>query len=202
MNLENVPSPKKNPASVDIDLDEFDFKPITSGLGFSQQQKTTTEIKPAFAERQISREIPVVSRPQSAPNKEMNVYQNDLSLFYGQSEQNVRATAAVEAKPEKTYHSATSAVRIVAYILDMGILCSILSVMLMFMSRATGLEIMEAWSLYPNEITPLILTLYCGFYILYFSISEKNGATMGKALMNIRVVDAHNRPVEIGRAHV
>lgn len=196
MNLENVPSPKKNNPSADFDLDEFDFKPITSGLGFSHQQKTTTEIKPAFAERQVVRETPVVARPQVAPKKEMNVYQNDLSIFYGETQAAVQAAPSVEAKPEKIFRAATKADRIVAYVLDLGILGSVLSVMLMFMSRAMDMEILAAWEQYPNEITPLILTLFCGFYVLYFSISEKTGSTMGKSLMNIRVVNSENRSQE------
>ncbi len=195
MNLENLPSSKTKTPSADFDLDEFDFKPITSGLGFSHQQKTT-EIKPAFADRQVIRETPVVARTQAAPKKEMNVYQNDLSIFYGEAQQIVQAAMATEAKPEKIYRTASKADRVVAYVLDLGILGSVLSVMLMFMSRATDLEIMEAWAQYPNEITPLVLTLFCGFYLLYFSISEKTGATMGKALMNIRVVNTENRPQE------
>ncbi len=196
MNLENVPSTKKNAASVDFDLDEFDFKPITSGLGFSHQQKTTTEIKPAFAERQVIREAPAVSRPQPTPKKEMNVYQNDLSIFYGESQPVVQSAPVKEIPTEKIHRTASKVDRIVAYILDLGILGSVLSVMLMFMSRATEMEIMEAWAQYPNEITPLILTLFCGFYILYFSISEKTGATMGKTMMNIRVVNSENRSHE------
>lgn len=192
MNLEQVSSPKKN-SPADFDLDEFDFKPITSGLGFSHQQKTTTEIKPAFIERPVSvREMPV-ARTQPTPKKEMNVYQNDLSLFYGQAEQVVKPAPVTEEKPEKVYRNATKADRIIAYVLDMGLLASVLSVMLVFMSRATGMEIMEAWAQYPDEITPLVATLFCGFYVLYFAISEKSGTTFGKSMLNIRVVDLDNK---------
>ncbi len=191
MNLESTSSPKKTPSALDLELDDFDFKPITSGLGFSHQQKTS-EIKPAFAERNAPvREAPV-ARTQPVMKKEMNVYQNDLSLFYGQSEA-VNATPVVEEKPEKVYRLASKTDRIVAYIFDMGLLCSVLSVMLMFMSKATGMEVMEAWAQYPDEITPLVATLFCGFYLLYFAIGEKTGSTMGKSLMNIRIVDMDNK---------
>ncbi|MES2528447.1 MAG: RDD family protein [Bdellovibrionota bacterium] len=193
MNLESTSSPKKTPSALDLELEDFDFKPITSGLGFSHQQKIT-EIKPAFAERANPvRETPVVrTQPMQAPKKEMNVYQNDLSLFYGQSEAVVQAPV-VEAKPEKVYRQATKMDRIVAYVFDMAILVSVLSVMLMFMAKATGMEVMEAWAQYPDEITPLIVTLFCGFYLLYFAIGEKTGATVGKSLMNIRIVDMDNK---------
>lgn len=194
MNLESSSSPKKTPPALDLDLEDFDFKPLTSGLGFSHQQKTS-EIKPVFAERTAPvREAPV-TRQQPVAKKEMNVYQNDLSLFYGQAE-TTRPAPVTEEKPEKVYRLAAKTDRIVAYVLDMGILLSVISVMLMFMAKATGMEIMEAWAQYPDEITPLVVTLFCGFYLLYFSIGEKTGATMGKSLMNIRVVNTENKNQE------
>lgn len=194
MNLESSSSPKKSIPAIDLDLEDFDFKPLTSGLGFSSQQKTTTELKPVFVERQVPavREIPN-SRPQAQQKKDMNVYQNDLSLFYGQPDQTLTPAAAAEEKTERVYRLATRMDRIVAYILDVGLLASVLSVMLMAMSRATGMEITDAWAQYPDEITPLVATLTFGFYLLYFSISEKSGTTFGKSLMNLRVVDMDNR---------
>lgn len=192
MNLDHVSSSKKNPPVTDLDLEEFDFKPITSGLGFSHQQKATSEIKPAFIERPVP--APATrTQPAPAAKKEMNVYQNDLSLFYGQAEQVVKPAVAPEVKPEKVYRNATKADRIIAYILDLGVLGSVLSVMMIAMSRAMDMEIMDAWAQYPDEITPLAATLFCGFYVLYFSISEKSGATIGKSMLNIRVTDMDNR---------
>ncbi len=191
MNLDNSSAPKKISPIQDLDLEEFDFKPITSGLGFSHQQKVTTEVKPVFVDRPV-REVPA-TRTQPQLKKEMNVYQNDLSLFYGQSEQMAKPAPEVQEKTEKIYRLATKADRVVAYVFDMGILISVLSVMLVFMARATGMELMDAWAQYPDDITPLVATLFCGFYILYFSISEKSGATIGKSMMNIRVVDFANK---------
>lgn len=188
MNLQTSNPSKKTPPVVDIDLEEFDFKPITSGLGFNHQPKTS-EIKPAFVERPVAREIPV-TRPQPVMKKEMNVYQNDLSIFYGQTETMKPALQPeIEAKPEKTYRLASKIDRVIAYVLDMSLIASVLSLMLMTMSRAMDMEIMDAWSMYPDEVTPLVATLFCGFYLLYFAISEKSGSTLGKSMMNLRVVD-------------
>lgn len=189
MNLQTTNPSKKAPQTVDLDLEEFDFKPITSGLGFNHQPKTT-EIKPAFIERPVVRETPVV-RTQPALKKEMNVYQNDLSIFYGQTEtMKPMVQPEAEVKPEKTYRLASKVDRVVAYTLDVSLIVSVLSLMLMMMARAMDMEIMDAWSMYPNEVTPLVATLFCGFYLLYFAISEKSGSTLGKSMMNLRVVDA------------
>ena len=190
MNLESVKNSKNTPPALDLELDEFDFKPITSGLGFNQNQKIT-EVKPAFVERPMPVRETKPARPAPVTRQEMNVYQNDLSLFYGQTEP--KASPIVEEKPEKIYRTANKIERTVAYVLDLGLLTSVLSIMLMFMANATGMEIMEAWSTYPNEVTPLVITLFSGFYVLYFSIGEKTGATFGKTMMNIRLVNMNNR---------
>ena len=191
MNLESSSSPKKTPPALDLDLEDFDFKPLTSGLGFSHQQKTS-EIKPVFLERTAPvREAPV-TRQQPVTKNEMNVCQNDLSLFYGQAEAN-RHSPVIEEKPEKVYRVASKIDRMVAYVFDMGVLLSVISIMLMFMAKATGMEIMAAWAQYPDEITPLVVTLFSGFYLLYFSIGEKNGSTIGKSLVNVKVVNMENK---------
>lgn len=197
MQLEPKSSGKKSPppAALDLDLDDFDFKPLTSGLGFSQQPKATTEIKPAFIERPVvARETPV-PKPRPVAKMDSVVYQNDLSLFYGQTE-TLRPVPEAQPIPEKVYRKANSAERVSAYVLDLALLGSALSFMLVFMARALDMEILEAWSLYPDEVTPLVVTLFCGFYVLYFSISEKTGVTLGKSLFGIRILSMENRPVE------
>jgi uncharacterized RDD family membrane protein YckC len=171
------------------DLEDFDFKPLTSGLGFHQPAKTT-EIKPTITEKRMS--TPVQSVPVS-PRKETTVYQNDLSLFYGREA--IAEVEKVEVRPvEKTYKLASPTQRITAYLLDMGFVLSCLGVMLTIMSRMIEMDLVETWSAYPNEITPLVLTLFAGFYLMYFSIFEKTASsTVGKSLLNLRVVNLDNK---------
>ena len=78
MNLETNSTKKPNVMLTSDDID-FDFKPITSGLGFHQNK--TTEIKPTFHE---SQSLNMNSMPMPAPmaRKENQIYQNELSAFY------------------------------------------------------------------------------------------------------------------------
>jgi voltage-gated potassium channel Kch len=115
MNLEINPSKKNQPINVVDDLD-FDFKPITSGLGFHHQK--TTEVKPAFPEM----DLPKANTNQVQLKREVRtytnaapVYQNDLSLFYGHELK--KEVPAEEKIVEKTYHLASASQRIIAYIL-------------------------------------------------------------------------------------
>lgn len=187
MNLDTH-QPKKSNIAHD-DLDDFDFKPLTSGLGFHQPSKTT-EIKPTFIEKRMS--VPTQSAP-AIPRKETSVYQNDLSMFYGREV--APEAEKVESRPvEKTYKMASTTQRLTAYLLDMGFIISCLGVMLTVMSRVIELDLIDTWNAYPNEITPLVITLFAGFYLMYFSIFEKTStSTVGKSLLNLRVVNSENR---------
>jgi uncharacterized RDD family membrane protein YckC len=189
MNLESLPS-KKNPIvpKDELLMDDFDFKPITSGLGFHHPK--TSDVKPAF-ERTLS--LPVINptTSHSFPKKEANVYQNDLSIFYGQ--QTSVPTPTVQAKAEKAYRLATKSERILAYMIDLSMVLSFLGIVLTVMARTISMDLMEVWTSFPNEITPLVVVLFIGFYMIYFPIFEKaSGSTLGKNIVGLRVVDNQN----------
>ena len=127
MNLESNSSKKPNPVVVTtpaaIDDIDFDFKPITSGLGFHSNQ--TTEIKPAFndsakmSSSNISMPMPSMQISQPMALKESNqIYQNELSAFYGR--ETAIQTPVEEPRVEKIIRQATKSQRVLAYILDMA----------------------------------------------------------------------------------
>ncbi len=201
--IKQTQKPKTKPAPIQEEgKDDFDFefKPITSGLGFHQPK--TPEIKPVFTDR-----IPSVpSTPVGAPlgKKEMNVYQNDLSLFYGQASASqptaTLAPSQVEAEEvvEEPYRTATRSQRVFAYVTDLTLICSVLGIVLTVMARTISMDLLEVWSQFPNEITPLVITLFCGFYLMYFSIFEKaSQSTLGKNLFHLRVLGTDDRPLAL-----
>lgn len=193
MNLENIQNQKNTPPAADDFLDEFDFKPITSGLGFHQPK--TQDIKPVFTDK------PVMSQPVQArevqPKSDMNVYQNDLSMFYGQN----LATEVKQPemiKEEKVLKIASKTSRVFAYLFDLVFIGSTLSVVLTVMARTISMDLLEVWQNYPAEITPLVLTLFCGFYLIYFSIFEKTAqSTLGKSVFNLRVMTINNKTPDL-----
>ena len=188
MNLETNSTKKPNVMLASDDID-FDFKPITSGLGFHQNK--TTEIKPTFHE---SQSLNMNSMPMPAPmaRKENQIYQNELSAFYGRETQTVEPIVAV--KKEKIFRLATKSQRVLAYVLDLGLVLSSVALVLTIMSRLIEKDLIDVWTTYPNEITPLVLILFTGFYMMYFSIFEKaSQSTLGKNLLGITVVDLDNK---------
>jgi uncharacterized RDD family membrane protein YckC len=192
MNLENTKANSNNLPQVSDDLlmDDFDFKPITSGLGFHQPKQPEVKVT-SYTERSNS-----VSAPVSIPSKrnEAPVYQNDLSIFYGNHAQMQKPALPVEEKTEVIYRNASRAQRSFAYILDLSLVVSVLGLVLTIMSRSISMDLMQIWNQYPNEITPLVVSLFCGFYFIYFSIFEKaQQSTLGKNLLGLRVVDTQNK---------
>jgi hypothetical protein len=188
MNLETNSTKKPNVILTSDDID-FDFKPITSGLGFHQNK--TTEIKPTFHE---SQSLNLNSMPMPAPmaRKENQIYQNELSAFYGRETQTVDPVVAV--KKEKIFRLATKSQRVLAYVLDLGLVLSSVALVLTIMSRLIEKDLIDVWTTYPNEITPLVLILFTGFYMMYFSIFEKTSqSTLGKNLLGITVVNLDNK---------
>ncbi|HXH73973.1 MAG TPA: RDD family protein [Bacteriovoracaceae bacterium] len=199
MNLESSSKKSKQPPVEDTSFDDFDFKPITSGLGFHNNK--SPEMKPAFQEKALPtiHATPMNSNIQPA-RKEMNVYENDLSLFYGANKNQApmgapAAQPVMEEKQEKTYPLATRAQRVVAYIMDLAMVASVLGIVLTIMARTISMDLLEVWSAFPNEITPLVLVLFAGFYVIYFSVFEKGpGSTIGKSIFGLKVVTLSNEP--------
>ena len=201
MNLESNSSKKPNPVVVStpaaIDDIDFDFKPIPSGLGFHSNQ--TTEIKPVFNETakmsspNISMPMPSMPKPQPMARKESNqIYQNELSAFYGR--ETMAQTPVEELRVEKIIRSATKSQRVLAYFLDMGLILSCVGLVMTIMARLIEKDLIDVWEAYPNEITPLVMVLFSGFYLMYFSIYDKtHTSTLGKNLLGIRVVDLDNK---------
>lgn len=187
MNLETTNNADKTPVELDDLFDDLDFKPITSGLGFNQKNNNP---KPAFTDRvspQSASQTPVAL----ATNTASEVYQNDLSAFYNNTAA-PQVIAAVSKNTEvevRRYKTASYGVRFGAFIADLLFISSLLSIVMVVMARIIHMDAISAWRNYPQEITPLIVSLFIGFYLMYFSIFDKNpGASLGKTLFNLRVV--------------
>lgn len=198
MNLEPTNNGKNSPLEIDDLFDDLDFKPITSGLGFHQKNSNP---KPAFTERvtpQSASQTPdklVTSITQQPAASE--IYQNDLSAFYNTSsilQEEAISPSTKKEKEVKRLKVASSGQRFGAFIADLLFISSLLSIVVVVMARIIHMDALSAWRNYPQEITPLVVSLFVGFYLMYFSIFDKfPGASLGKTLFNLRVVEKRNQ---------
>lgn len=200
MNLEPVNNGKNAPVEIDDLFDDLDFKPITSGLGFHHKNK---DPKPAFTDRvtpqAASQTATTMSQNAIAATMPGEVYQNDLSVFYNSSAstfpgQQVAAAVAPKVAEVKRLKAASTAQRFGAFLLDLVFISSLLSIVIVVMARIIHMDAITAWRNYPQEITPLVVSLFIGFYLMYFSIFDKfPGASLGKTLFNLKVVQKNDQ---------
>jgi hypothetical protein len=195
MNLETNTPKKPTIVNVVDDMD-FDFKPITSGLGF--HNNITTEVKPTFEAAPLLN-TPSISMPNithARKETQAQIYQNELSLFYGK-ELNINLPAE-QVKEEKIIRIATKPQRVIAYMIDVTTILSFLGIMLTVMARLIEMDLVEVWKAYPGEMTPLVLTLFVGFYLIYFSVFEKTKqSTLGKSMVGITLVSNQNKNLSL-----
>ena len=146
-------------------MDPLDLKDLVRTV-FGFHNNKTTEIKPAFSESQTI--INLITKPIAVPvaRKENQIYQNELSVFYGR-ENSVNVPVEI-TRVEKMIRNATKSQRVLAYVLDVSLVLSFVAIVLTVMSRLIHKDLMEVWTSYPNEITPLVLVLFTGFYMMYF----------------------------------
>lgn len=172
---------------MDFDLDNFDFKPITSGLGFHHEPKAEPQEmpKPTTLRRERSGKSPY----QKFETNSESFFPSDLESFYADAS----GAAAVEKLASRVreiapLRNASPSERIAAYVLDLGLILSAVTLTGLTMTRVLDLSLSEVTSRYPNEATPLMLTLFVGYYLIYFSVFEKSEAsTLGKSIFSLRV---------------
>jgi len=207
MNIEpSLSKATKKVPHEDLNLDDFDFKPITSGLGFHHSK--IQEVKPVFTDKTI--QIPIVKNLPAATTHSRNetpIYENDLSLFYKNAVSTNEPTQpkmisqdhSEKTAVETSYELASKFNRFIAYALDLFFVLSVLLIVLVTMTRTIDMDLVSLWENYPHEITPLVCVLFCGFYMIYFSIFEKSAtSTIGKNMLGLGVLNADNSNPSLG----
>ncbi len=196
----NTPSPRQAPVADDL-FDDFDFKPLSKGLGFHHANKSEEAVKEA-TRMMVERAAP--ARP-SAPGRSQHPFeqhrlaqasveaprdfvQNDLALFYA-------AKVEPQIQIEEAFVpvlAASKSLRLSAFAVDMFIVGGLTAGTLQSVSLMTGLDVWsEMWVLEPTMLTAIVL-LFSGYFLLYFTLLEKfQGKSLGKDLMGLALETEH-----------
>jgi uncharacterized RDD family membrane protein YckC len=196
MDLNQVEKSKNNPSLID-DFD-IDFKPITSGLGFNHPK--TTDPKSFVVEKKAS----LNSSLNISLKNEIGFHKNEFAKFYEDIKTNELVSSSIE-KPivsnketEIYFQDAKSSKRILAYLFDVSLVISLVSLVLVAMSRLIQVDLVSTFMLYPEELFPLAFILFVGFYLIYFSIFEKTSqSSLGKSIFSLRVVRVDQKPLSL-----
>jgi uncharacterized RDD family membrane protein YckC len=190
---------------IDDLMDEFDFKPITKGLGFHHSLAETSKIKTELNAQSIELKNELDTRSKkllssfgdnkkTSPSIETNevTHMGELAPFYNQKtkQEEIPKLFETEEMEEIRFHNASMSHRFFAYVVDLGIILFMFAVTFVTIFIAADLpfdfinKIMVS-----NEILPSFILIFALFYTFYFSITDKTAhSSFGKKLLRIKIV--------------
>lgn len=187
----------------DDSMDDFDFKPITKGLGFHHSLQEKSKIKTDLKMQSESLKADLDERAkkllgEAVPLKtQKNVtHMGELSPFYAEPshvEEIPRLRDISEKKVAYRYFDAPMGIRFKAWLIDISIVFAMFTVTVgsLFIFAEMPFDVL-AKVMISSDIAPSMLAVFSLLYVLYFSILDRTPhSTVGKSLCDIRVI-AHN----------
>lgn len=180
-------------------FDDFDFKPLSEGLGFhhgNKRAEVVKEAQKAVADKAAATKVVASTKPSHHPfeqhlaskavlSEPKEFVQSDLSLFYAKTEQ----TFVEEVAPEHSVQVASVAIRLSAFAIDLIVVSALTLFTLFLVEFATGLEILNLSLFVDPLLLSTLLTLFSCYFILYFTLIEKfQGKSIGKELLGLSIL--------------
>lgn len=207
-NEENTPDIKFN--IDDFDLENYDFEPITEGLGFNNQNRKKdniivqkTESKPTLRKEDFERKVEVKTVPRSVSSQ-------GLSTFYGDSKIEKQAAIKSTAKKESPRKNITAKklveaeveVKLVAWIIDFIVVSTLFvgTIILAAILVSIPLSMNTVESL-PGEVFLYLSIIYICFYLFYFTVFDLQ-KTFGKFVMGIKTVTTNDEEISIKQSFI
>lgn len=199
LNQTSPPNSKGKPSVPDDLFEDFDFKPITSGLGFQNANKADEAIQVArqqmVQKSAAARIAPVSEHPFLAhqrtlgKNAPTNDYvQSDLSLFYGNSQAESMAELPelpVERRPELAQINQ----RLIAFAIDFMLVAGMTGLTFAMISYLTGVDFAASLFEGHGDMMVVVGVMFTGYFLLYFTLLEKfQGSTLGKEAIGLKVI--------------
>lgn len=195
---------QKHQPTVDL-FEDFDFKPLSEGLGFHHGNKATEAVKEAtrvmversaHSTRQPVRQVHPFEQhkleTQSLSNAPKEFIQNDLALFY-----NNKQTPVVEINTEEAVEkSASKPLRLMAFIIDTALIAALSIITIEAVSLLTGLPFWLEFFALDSLTVSTLGVLFSAYFILYFTLLEKfQGRSLGKDLLGLSLSTKSSIPM-------
>lgn len=187
----------------DDSMDDFDFKPITKGLGFHHSLQEKSKIKTDLKMQSESlkadldeRAKKLLGEARPLKNNQNVTHMGELSPFYAEPsnvDEIPRLRDIAEKKINFRYFDAPMGIRFKAWMIDISIVFTmfVLTICSLFVFAEMPFDIL-AKVMITNDLGPSMLAVFSLFYVLYFSTLDKTPhSTVGKSLCNIRVIGQH-----------
>lgn len=189
----------QEPIVFNFDENDFDFKPITKGLGFHKNKKEEKRAK--VTPRKTTNVINNFTDSAPAQNNPA-MANSDLAAFYSDQKQQI-ADSVVEKKQTKkapkviNLKKAPTFNQIAGFAIDMILVTMATGVTVALLMLISGLEYnILVRSLGELEIAKYILSLFVIYFVSYFTILDVAG-TVGKSMMGVRLVHVEGKKLRL-----
>lgn len=179
------------------DFDDFDFKPVTKGLGFHHGDKKEVKKfnRTSALEKNSERRRSSVDSQKTVNSNSSSISKNDLSSFYQTSTEpsttasSIAVSALNQGAEAKVFaDKAPLYVRILAWAFDLCIVVTLLAITLAGFFILLGKDISQIKTMLTiHEFAVFGGIFFSVFYIAYFSVLDLNGS-LGKSLFGLTVV--------------
>ncbi|MAX66481.1 MAG: RDD family protein [Bacteriovoracaceae bacterium] len=181
-------------------IDDFDFKPITDGLGFHHSIQNKKDVKVNLKKQSMDLQSELEQRishmtAQKSENQS-SVNMGELAPFYGDSKEEKEAEVSTQVKlfseEEKSpnYYMAQNSERFLAWVIDITLIVTTMLFTFSSIIYFANIPLSQV-SLFAasSEVLVSFLLLSVMFYVFYFSFLDKTHySTLGKHLVGIRIV--------------
>ncbi|MFN9114191.1 MAG: RDD family protein [Bacteroidota bacterium] len=194
---QNLASIKTHVPVEDV-FEDFDFKPLSEGLGFHHGNKRAEVVKEAHkvvVEKAAATKLPTLVKVSQHPFEQhlatrvvatepKEFVQSDLSLFYAKNDQQLVEEVAMEERVQL----ASIAIRLSAFAIDLVVVFSMTFLTLYLVEFVTGFEFLKFSFFTDSLLITTFVTLFSCYFILYFTLLEKfQGKSVGKELLGLSV---------------
>ena len=180
-------------------MDEFDFKPITDGLGFHHSIAEKSKIKTKLNSQQKSLQKDLENRAQLLKSSKSNTtleqphveHMGELAAFYNPQEINTANIAPLVREDERPYvmSEVSMTTRFFAWIVDLAVVSFMFTTAMISILFAADMpfDTLSPFMI-SNDLSTSFITIFLMFYIFYFTFLDKTDySTLGKRLFNIKL---------------
>lgn len=182
MDLSSINSEPKRVALFD-DNEDFEFKPLSEGLGFHHEEKISIQPQVTVSKTSITKTVRL-NPGQSTVSNNSNFIQSDLALFYEN-----KSAPVQEVMDEPIVESeALKAIRFAAYFIDFTMVALVTSFTLGLVSQMTGIDFVEQLTSLEEMSLISVGFIFFSYYFVYFTLLEKmQGKTFGMDLFGLKL---------------
>jgi hypothetical protein len=191
-------------SDIDNILNDFDFKPITDGLGFHHSLQEKKNIETNMKSQQAGLKKDMTQRVKTLQNEarhiEKPLHMGELSAFYESETPSHITELTVEDSRDESANTQASIMapihyRFVAWLIDVVILFTVMffTVAVIVLSTELPLETFNIFML-SDELFLSFGSIFGMFYLFYFTLLDMTKfSTIGKRIMSIRLESNSSR---------